>query len=41
MSKFNIGTGDVLFALFALGLVGGCRLLCKLGIAVMRALGVI
>lgn len=40
MSKFNIGTGDVLFALAMLAVVGGFRLACRIGVWALRALGV-
>jgi hypothetical protein len=40
MSKFNIGTGDVLFALAMLAVVGGFRLACRICVWALRALGV-
>ena len=40
MSKFNIGTGDVLFALAMLAVVGGFRLACRVALWAMRLLGV-
>lgn len=40
MSKFNIGTGDVLVALLAVGFIGGIRLMCRVALWAMRALGV-
>lgn len=40
MSKFNIGTGDVLFALAMLCIVGGFRLACRVALWAMRAMGV-
>ena len=38
MGKF--GTGDVLFALAMLCIVGGFRLACRIGVWALRALGV-
>lgn len=40
MSKFNIGTGDVLFALAMLSIIGGFRLACRIALWAMRAMGV-
>lgn len=40
MGKFNIGTGDVLFALAMLSVIGGFRLMCRVALWAMRALGV-
>lgn len=36
----KLGTGDVLFALAMLAVVGGFRLACRVALWAMRALGV-
>lgn len=38
MGKF--GTGDVLFALAMLSIIGGFRLACRIALWAMRAMGV-
>lgn len=40
MTKFNIGTGDVLAAFAALCFIGGVRLLCRAALWLAHALGV-
>ena len=40
MGKFNIGTDDVLFVLAMAAIYVGFRLMCRVGVWAVRALGV-